>query len=98
MQELFSALFDLSFRKFVTPQIVKFVYVLCIVTSGVASLSSLALGGIYYVLAPLAFLGSVVVSRCFLEVALAIFQIARYSAEVARRGRGEANDEPSASF
>ena len=92
MTEFFSALFDLSFRKFVTPQIAKFVYVIAIIGSGLFALTLMQQGGLMIAAAPVLFLTSIVLVRCLLEVSLAIFQVARYCAEIARRGRTQEDE------
>ncbi len=97
MQEFFAALFDLTFKKFVTPQIIRFIYIIGIIGAGVGGLASMSQGGMYIIFGPIWFVTTVIILRCGLEVSLAIFQIARYSAEMARRSRpqSDAIDDPA---
>lgn len=97
MQEFFTALFDLTFKKFITPQIVRFVYIIGIICSAVAGLATMSHGGMWIIFGPLWFITSIIILRCGLEVSLAIFQIARYSAEMARRTRPQSDsvDDPA---
>ncbi len=93
MQKIFAALFDFSFKKFVTPQLAGFTFVIAIVVAGVSALLMLRMP-LGFIIAPVFFIASVVLARVCIEIALAVFQIARYSAEVARRGRpASTNDE-----
>jgi len=96
MQKFFSTLFDLSFNKFVTPQLVTYIYVISIVSAGITSLFAMKALPLGFILAPILFITNVVFIRAGLELVLAVFQIARYSAEIARRGRVEnpINTEP----
>lgn len=87
MQDIIASLTDISFRKFVTPKLMKYIYVLGILASGAQALIWLRMGMIGYIFAPLSFLLSVVMIRMVLEMALALFQVAKYTGEMARRGR-----------
>lgn len=87
MQDILASLTDISFSKFVTPKLMRYIYVLGILAAGVQSLIWLRMGMLGYILAPLSFLLSVVLIRMALEMALAVFQIAKYAGEIARRGR-----------
>lgn len=86
MQKFVTALTDMTFKKFVTPQLATYIYIIGIVMAGVYSLLLLKLP-FGFLLAPVSFVAGVIFIRCLLELTLAVFQIARYSAEVARRGR-----------
>jgi hypothetical protein len=86
MQKFVTALTDMSFKKFVTPQLATYIYIIGIIFSGVYSLLLLKLP-FGFLLAPVNFVAGVIFIRCLLELTLAVFQIARYSAEIARRGR-----------
>ena len=82
--ELFKNLFDISFKKFITTTVIKWVYLLAIVLSGVVALvflmSSLAGGGgqafAAIVIAPLGFVLYVLWIRICLEVILVLFRVA----------------------
>jgi len=93
VQKFFSTLFDLSFNKFVTPQLVTYIYIISIVSAGITSIFAMKALPLGFILAPLLFITNIVFIRAGLELVLAVFQIARYSAEIARRGRV---DEPPA--
>jgi hypothetical protein len=98
MQKFFTTLSDMSFKKFITPQIIGQVYVIGIAFVLVQSMLLLRFP-FGFIIAPISFVAAVVLLRCALEMILAVFQIARYSAEIARRGRplldGEsASDDP----
>lgn len=84
----FSSLFDLSFEHFVTPRIIRTVYLLAIVLSGLAALTlalaafslSPVLGAfVLVVLAPVLWLWSVIWIRVGLELAMAVFAIADHT-------------------
>lgn len=92
MQEIIAGLSDLSFRKFVTPKILKYIYILAIAGSALQSLLWLRLGTVGIIAAPIAFLVSIVFIRMFMEMALALFQIAKYAGEIARRGRSPSEE------
>lgn len=87
MDDLTTTLFDLSFKKFLMPKIAKPLYILGVVTSVVTGLSMMRGGGLAMLLGPAVAILGIIMSRIVIEVALAVLQIARYSAEVARRGR-----------
>ena len=95
MEKIVAALTDLSFKKFVTPSMVTYIYIVGIVFSVVASLSLFAMP-LGYVLAPVSLVTSVIFLRCGLELVLAVFQVARYTAEIARRGRPAGGAEMAA--
>jgi len=92
VQKFFVTLTDLSFKKFVTPQLASSIYILGIVVAAISSLFLLSVP-FGFLVAPLIFVASVIFLRCGLELLLAVFQIARYSAEVARRGRPAGAEE-----
>lgn len=96
MQKFFQILSDLSFKKFITPKIISQVYVVGVVFVLVQSLLLLRFP-FGFIIAPISFVAAVVLLRCGLEMILAVFQIARYSAEIARRGReGDYSEEEDA--
>jgi uncharacterized membrane protein YccC len=89
MQELISGLFDFSFKKLITPKLAKVIYALAIIVSVLTALFTIAsspsvftfLSGIVVCIV------SIICARVGIEVSLAIFQVARYTGELARRGR-----------
>lgn len=88
-----SSLFDFSFKRFVTPQLVTFIYWIAIICALLQMLLIFkAAGVIGIVLAPISAIATIVLARAGLELVLAVFQIARYSAEIARRGRPQTGE------
>jgi len=99
----FGTLFDFSFTEFVTSKIIKFLYGLSILCSGIAALILLiivlvggfkqsASAGILALLfmtpfSILLFLILVVYGRVFLEIIIVIFRIAEHTAEIAKKGQ-----------
>ena len=88
-------LFDFSFHRSVTTKTIKFLYILSILSAGVMALFLVLVGletshrfGIFALLiaAPVVFLSTVIFSRVFLEMILAVFRTADHTA-----GRGVAN-------
>lgn len=95
MEKFLASLFDFSFRKYITPSIVKFVYMLFVGLSGLFALvlvvsgfsQGVLIGLLTLFVAPAIFLANVCVSRLFLEAVISMFRIANYSAELARATR-----------
>ena len=88
-----SSLFDFSFKRFVTPQLVTFIYWIAIICALLQMLLIFKVAGVIgIVLAPISAIAMIVLARAGLELVLAVFQIARYSAEIARRGRPQTSD------
>ena len=84
-------LFDLSFEQFVTVNIIRTLYVLCLAAGAAAALLIVAVAltrslltglGVLIVLAPLYLLFATAI-RVFLEAALVVFRIADHAAEIA---------------
>ena len=93
MVDSIQSLFNLSFKKFVTPKLASFIYIVGIVCVALLSLSALFRNGAAgFLLGPVFFISGVVFLRCSLELTLAVFQIARYTAEIARRGRAPGDE------
>lgn len=90
----FGQLFDLSFKSFITVRIIKLLYVLAIIGSGLIGLI-LLIGGIstmkysvgagffQIVLAPLIALLGIIWSRVFLELTVVLFNIEKNTAKIA---------------
>jgi hypothetical protein len=105
----FNSLFDFSFTDFITSKIVKLLYGLSIVASGLIALFLIIVGfnistgfGVVMLLivAPLVFILSVIYARVLLEIIIVIFRIAENAAEIAQQGRktpqmGEGTDKKS---
>lgn len=88
----FSGLFDLSFRKFVFPKLIKVLYVLAIILAALAGLGFLIgglktggiLGVVQVVLSPVVFIFAVIYTRVFMEVLIVMFRIEEHVREIAR--------------
>ena len=83
----FSNLFDLSFKDFITPKIIKILFVIAIVVCGLGGLAiigmgfaSNALAGIgAIIVAPIAAVLYIIVARVWLELVLVIFSIEEHT-------------------
>jgi Zn-dependent protease with chaperone function len=88
----FQALFDTSFREFITTRIIKVLYVLGMVLAGLGALGIL-IGGLSQggagvasiIIAPLAFILWVISLRVWLELVIVIFRIADNTDILAKR-------------
>jgi len=90
-------LFDLSFTEFVTIRIIKVLYVIAIILSGVAALAFFvasatrgavaAVGGL--VISPILFLLWVLASRVWLELVVVAFRIAENTNILVEQGKGD---------
>lgn len=90
-----SSLFDLSFKSFITPRIVKLLFILAIIGSAVFALIVFASGismmnysggGLLLVLlSPVVFVAGVVYSRVFLELTIVLFRMEEYLSEIASK-------------
>lgn len=91
----FSSLFDLSFSDFITPRIIKLLFVISIIVSviaaGVLLVSGLSQGDgaalLALIGAPLLFLLYVIMARVWLEVIMVLFRIADNTDQLAGRGK-----------
>jgi Domain of unknown function (DUF4282) len=88
----FSSLFDFSFTSNVTPKLIKIIYGIVMVVSGLSALVVIAVSfranavlGIFVllVIAPLIFLFYVIVYRVMLEVVMSVFRIAENTTRLA---------------
>ena len=83
----FGKLFDLSFKDFITPKIIKILFVIAIIISGLAGLGIIgagfsrgALGGIAaIIIAPIAVVLYIIMARVWLELVLVIFSIEEHT-------------------
>jgi hypothetical protein len=89
-------LFDLSFTNFITPKLIKVLFVISIVLAGLGALAvvgsafmSSAIAGIFALLivAPILFLFYVIYARVMMEVLIVIFRGSEHLAEIAKQGR-----------
>ncbi len=88
-------LFDLSFSEFVTTRVIKVVYVIGIVLSGIYALGFIvagfsqgtAVGIILLLLSPLVFLLGVLWTRIWCELIMVFFRIAENTTRMAEQGR-----------
>jgi len=94
----FGSLFDFSFTEFITPRIIKLLFVLAIIISGIAALvmffAGIATGGpgafLAIIGAPLLFLIYVVGARVWLELIMVMFRISGNVDKLAERGDTQA--------
>ena len=97
----FGSLFDLSFTEFVTTRIIKVLFVLAIIGSGIGALAVLiggiASGGaqafISIILAPIVFLLYVVLAGIWLEVIIVLFRIAENTGKLVEQSKNK--DKPT---
>jgi len=90
----FGSLFDFSFSEFITPRIIKLLFVLAIIIAAIFALfmlvAGIAGGGAEAFLAiigaPLLFLLYVIMARVWLEVIMVMFRIADNTDKLAERG------------
>ena len=90
-----ASLFDLSFSSFITLKIIKIVFVLMLIASGLYTLFILgaafaaetALGVIVLILSPVIFLFFAIMARVYLEVLIVVFKIADNTAATAENTR-----------
>jgi len=88
---LFGALFDFSFRHFITAKIIRFLYMLSVAMAGIMYLI-LVIGAFYgspgwgavmlLIIGPLVFLLSVVYARVALEIIMVVFRISEHTSNV----------------
>jgi len=97
----FGSLFDLSFTEFVTTRIIKFLFVLAIIGSGIGALI-LLIGGITgggaqafvsIILAPIVFFLYVLLARIWLEVIIVLFRIAENTGKLVEQSKNK--DKPT---
>lgn len=100
----FSSLFDLSFSEFITTRIIKLLFVLLIIMSGIMALGMIvsgfasksgAIGILALLLSPVVFLIYVVMARVWLELVIVAFRIAENTSRLVKmqEGKGEAAQE-----
>ena len=95
---------DLSFKRFVTPRLVRMLYVLSLLAASFYALSYMFSGfqngtftGIFQmVTAPVAFLLYLIVARVTVELILAIFRIADHLAPMSEEAAAKSVQNPSA--
>lgn len=102
-KSFFSSLLDMSFSDFITPKIIKILFVLAIIGSAiwglvilVVGLASGSVGGILGGLigAPILFVLAVIMSRVYLELLLVMFRIAENTGRLVEHAQGPRTDAP----
>ena len=91
---------DLSFKRFVTPRLVRMLYVLSMLAALIYALQLMFSGFWGFIMAPVGFLLYLVVARVTVELILAIFRIAEKiapmsEAEAAKMVRNPGDNPPS---
>ena len=94
----FGSLFDFSFSEFITPRIIKLLFVLAIIISAIFAImmfvAGISEGGgtafLSLIGAPLLFLLYVIMARVWLEVIMIMFRIADNTDKLAERGDTQA--------
>jgi hypothetical protein len=88
MRQIVEALLDFQFSKMVTPRLAPVVYLIAIAMSALFSFGMMFRMGFWgFLVGTVSFAASVVMWRVMIEVALSVFQIAKYTQETARQGR-----------
>ena len=92
-----SSLFDLSFSSFITPKLIKVLFVISIVLAAFwiarVVMSGFQVGGVFggtgalLIVAPIIFFFYVMYARVIMEVLIVIFRCSEYLAEIAKQGR-----------
>jgi len=98
----FEVLFDFSFSEFVTVRIIKILYILGIIGSGIWGLVILGgafsqgLGGavLGLILAPIVFCLGVLGARVYLEIVIVMFRIAENTSILVAQGKVESEEKP----
>lgn len=100
-KSFFSSLLDMSFSDFITPKIIKVLFILAIIGSAiwalallVAGIASGSAGGILGGLigAPIVFILAVILSRVYLELLLVMFRIAENTGRLVNHAEGSRTD------
>lgn len=81
-KNFFVSLFDVSFKEFVTPRMISFIYILIVVVLGLGTLiwlvTSLLVGQWWaIILAPIVFFINLIIIRMWLEMFMVFFRIMR---------------------
>lgn len=92
----FTQLFDFSFSEFITAKIIKFIFILGLILSGIATLGiiisafsqSVMFGIFALILSPLIFLIYIILLRVSLEVIMVIFRISENIEKLAEENKG----------
>jgi len=94
----FGALFDLSFSELITTRVIKFLFVLAIIGSAIASIiyigaaftHSAGLGVLSLIISPVVFVFYVIAARIWLEVLIVVFRISEDVKRIANKDAGGA--------
>jgi hypothetical protein len=92
MQGFFGKLFDFSFKEFITPGIIKVIFWIAIIISGLGALAYIVggfsegfgMGIIALILAPLLGLLWVIIARVYLEIIMVFFRIMGFMEAMAK--------------
>ncbi len=95
MEKFLTSLFDFGFSKFITPTLIKFLYIVSVVLVGIAALMMILTGfikGVLFgiialIIAPVVFIVEIALIRLGLETLICIYRTANYTAELARSQR-----------
>lgn len=79
----FTQLFDFSFTEFITTKIIKFIYIIGMIVTGLATIGiiisgfsqSVVIGIVALIFSPLIFIIYVIILRVWLEIIIVIFRI-----------------------
>lgn len=102
-KDFIGSVFDLSFTEFVTTRLIKILFVLAIIGSGIETLvvllgslaGGVASGLLGLILSPFIFLILVVLSRVWLELVIVAFRIAENTGRMANACQCEAVQTPA---
>ena len=91
MHDFLNALFDFSFKEFVTTKIIKVIYAIGILIAAIGAIvfmvsgfkSSALLGIIFLILSPIIFIIYAIIIRVWLEVVIVMFRIAEDVSKIA---------------
>lgn len=91
----FGSLFDFTFTSFVTPKIIKFIYMLALAVVALAVLAIVITGfargvgtGLFFlvIVAPIAAIFYLLMARLWLEVVMVLFRVEEHLAELVKKG------------
>lgn len=91
-----SSIFDFSFRSFVTPKFIKFLFVLGIIIAAICTIimlvscfiGSVVIGVVALIFSPIIFLLYVLAMRIYLELMIVIFRLQEDVAKLVEKNQG----------
>lgn len=92
----FAGLFDFSFTQFVTARLIRVIYILAVIASGIGSaavfigcLASRSFAGVLlgFILAPVVFFVWILIARIWLELVIVVFRIAENTSALVALGK-----------